>query len=59
MANKPDSGDWRDFVTWLPSGSNPPERVIQTGVSLTDVLTGLASDDVRLRGAVLAAVRTD
>ena len=49
----------RVFVTWLPSGPKPPERVIQTGVSLTDVLTGLASDDVRLRDAVLAAVRTD
>lgn len=49
----------RVFVTHLPSGPNPPERVIQTEVSLAEVMAGLASDDVRLRDAVLAAVGTD
>lgn len=49
----------RVFVTLLPSGPNPPKRVIQTEVSLAEVMAGLPSDDVRLRDAVLAAVGTD
>lgn len=44
----------RIFVTHEAAGPTPPEKIIQTEVSLAEVLDGLSPGDTRLRDAVLA-----
>ena len=42
------------FVTLKTAGQHGFERIVQTGVSLGEVINGLSQDDHRLRDAVLA-----
>lgn len=44
----------RVFVTLKTAGQQGFERIVQTGVSLGEVINGLSQDDHRLRDAVLA-----
>jgi hypothetical protein len=42
------------FVTLKAAGQQGFEPIVQTGVSLDEVINGLSQDDHRLRDAVLA-----
>jgi hypothetical protein len=44
----------RVFVTLRTAGQQGSEQIVQTGVSLGEVINGLSQDDHRLRDAVLA-----
>lgn len=57
LASDPDYS--RVFVTLKPAGQQSLERIVQTDVSLGEVINGLSQDDDRLRDAVLAVASGD
>ena len=50
----PDPDYSKVFVTLKTTGQQSLKRIVQTDVSLSEVINGLSPDDVRLRDAVLA-----